>query len=182
MSGTGFVVVIVVVVAVLLLLGLFLREQGRRRRLQSRFGPEYQRVVADADNRRQAERELADRERRHAELPIRPVAADARERYAQKWQAVQERFVDTPVEAVGAADRLVTALMGERGYPTGDYRQRVADLSVEHATVLDDYRSARDISGRAGAGTATTEELRQAMVHYRSLFDELLGGARHRAR
>lgn len=174
MTGTA-IAIIVAVVLVLLLLGLAARAQLRRRRLQQRFGPEYDRMVQSTDSRRDAEQELAGRERRHAELPLRRISIDIRERYGTLWFGVQERFVDYPVEAVGEADRLVTELMTERGYPTEGYEQQVADLSVEHANTLDNYRAAHDISGRAATGIATTEELRKAMVHYRSLFEELLG-------
>jgi len=174
MSGTAVAVLIVVIVVVLAALVVVARMQARRRRLRERFGPEYERMVADADKPRTVEQELSARERRHAELPIRALTADARDRYAREWVVVQERFVDAPVEAVGDADRLLTTVMAERGYPTEKYEQQLADLSVEHARTLDHYRAAHDVNGRAMAGTATTEDLRQAMVHYRALFEELL--------
>jgi FtsZ-interacting cell division protein ZipA len=174
MSGTAVAVLIVVIVLVLAVLLVLARMQARRRRLRERFGPEYERMVADADDPRAVEQELKAREKRHAELPIRALSADARDRYAREWVDVQERFVDEPVEAVSEADRLLTAVMAERGYPTEKYEQQVADLSVEHAGTLDRYRAAHDVSGRAAAGTATTEDLRQAMVHYRALFEELV--------
>jgi hypothetical protein len=174
MTGTT-VAILIVVVALIVLLALAARSQLRRRQLRERFGPEYQRVVEDAGSRREAEHELAERERRHADLPLRRLSADARDRYAQQWLAVQELFVDDPVRAVGDADRLVIALMAERGYPTEDYQQQLADLSVQHAETLQNYRAAHEISDNAAGGQASTEDLRQAMVHYRSLFEELLG-------
>jgi hypothetical protein len=174
MTGTT-IAIIIVAVALVVLLGLVARSQLRRRQLRERFGPEYQRLVEDAGNRREAEHELAERERRHADLPLRRLPADARDRYTEHWLAVQELFVDEPVRAVGDADQLVVALMAERGYPTEDYQQQLADLSVQHAEALQNYRAAHEISGRAADGQATTEDLRQAMVHYRSLFEELLG-------
>jgi hypothetical protein len=174
MTGVVIAIVVIVVVAALLL-GVAARNRNRRRRLQERFGPEYDRMVSQTDDRKAVESELAERERRHAELPIRKLSADARDRYARDWLAAQERFVDEPVEAVGSADSLLTALMAERGYPTEGYEQQVADLSVQHASTLESYRTAHAIGARAGEGTATTEDLRQAMVHYRSLFEELLG-------
>jgi len=174
MSAAAVVVLVVVVVLVLAALLVVVRTQSRRRRLRERFGPEYERMVADADEPRAVEQELSAREKRHAELPIRALPADARDRYAREWVDVQERFVDAPVEAVSEADRLVTAVMAERGYPTDRYEQQLEDLSVEHAYTLDHYRAAHEASGRAAAGTATTEDLRQAMVHYRALFEELL--------
>jgi hypothetical protein len=183
MTGTALAIVVVVVLVVLLLLSVLGRAELRRRRLRQRFGPEYERVVRNAQSRRDAEQELAVRARRHAELPIRPISTDARERYSARWLEVQELFVDAPVDAVGEADRLVTALMADRGYPTDGYEQQVADLSVEHAGALDDYRAAHDISARTAGGSATTEQLRLAMVHYRSLFKDLLGERQqHRVR
>jgi hypothetical protein len=174
-------VTILVIVLVLLVAGAlvaYARTQARRRHLRQKFGPEYDRLAADTGQPRVAEKELAAREKRHAGLEIRPLAADARDRYAREWVAVQERFVDVPVEAVAEADRLVTQVMAERGYPTEDYEdheQQAADLSVEHGTTLGHYRAAHDVSRKAAAGTATTEDLRRAMVDYRALFEELLG-------
>jgi len=174
---TSTVVVVLVLIVVVLLAGALILAQraSRRRRLRERFGPEYDRMMADRENTKEVEQELAEREKRHRELPIRALSADARDRYAGEWLAVQERFVDAPTESVGEAHRLVTALMGDRGYPTENFDQQVADLSVEHAHTLDQYREAHVISDKAAGGTATTEELRRAMVHYRSLFEELLG-------
>jgi hypothetical protein len=257
MTGTA-VAIIVVVVVVLVALGIIGRMRLRRRHLQQQFGPEYERAVETAGSRREAEQELAERERRLNEMPLRALPADARDRYAEQWLGVQEMFVDDPVRAVGEADQLILVVMSARGYQTdgyvagseqpgdpyqtaadvtadrdladrdvadidvvsgadGDrpvadrvatdrgaadrvgtdrvaadrvgedgtsgvngaaadgYEQRLADLSVQHAARLDDYRAAHEISDRAAAGTASTEDLRQAMVHYRSLFEELLG-------
>jgi hypothetical protein len=171
-------VTILVVVLVLLVAGALVAyawTQARRRRLRRRFGPEYDRLAADTDHPRVVEKELAAREKRHAGLQIRPLPADARDRYAREWVAMQERFVDVPVEAVGEADRLVTAVMAERGYPTEDYEQQAADLSVEYGGTMSQYRAAHDVSRQAAAGAATTEDLRRAMVDYRALFEELLG-------
>jgi len=173
--STGATVAIVVGVLVLLaLLALLLRMQTRRRHLQERFGPEYDRTVQERESRRDAERELASREKRYGQLDIRPLSPAQRDSYTLDWKRVQERFVDTPDTAVSEADRLVTALMGDRGYPTEGFDQQAADLSVAHARTLEHYRIAHDINGRAGRG-ASTEDLRLAMVHYRALFEELLG-------
>jgi hypothetical protein len=174
MTG-AIVAIVVVVVLALLAFAVVARSRARSRALQERFGTEYERLVEEHDDKRTVERELAERERRHAELPIRALPADVRDRYAEEWLIVQEQFVDQPVQAVGAADELVTRIMGERGYPTEGYEQQLADLSVQHAGTLTSYRSAHEISARTTAGTATTEDLRQAMVHFRSLFEELLG-------
>jgi hypothetical protein len=131
--------------------------------------------VAERESRQDAERELRERERRHAELELRPLSAESRATYAAAWEEVQVRFVDEPGEAVAAGDELVTRLIAERGYPTGDYEEQLAHLSVEHARTLGHYRDAHDIHLRQQRGEASTEELRQALVHYRALFAELLG-------
>ncbi|MCA2228811.1 hypothetical protein [Nonomuraea aurantiaca] len=167
-------VVVVVVVAIAAVAYLALRHQ-RRSRLRERFGPEYERTLAGQENRGAAEQELLAREERVAELDIRPLAPESRQTYAVRWTEVQERFVDAPGFAVTEADQLVTAVMAERGYPIEDFEQRVSDLSVGHGDTLDHYRQAHEISGRVATKKASTEELRQAMVHYRSLFEELLG-------
>ncbi|WP_282785864.1 hypothetical protein [Nocardia sp. CC201C] len=180
MSGEVLTVVIVAVVLVVLALAMLaLRPMWRRRRLRSKFGPEYDRTVQEAEDRKAAERELAQREQRHAELELRDLSDQEQRRYEMEWARVQERFIDDPPQALGAADRLVVALMADRGYPTEDYRQRVADLSVEHARPLDNYRTAHDIADRAADGRASTEDMRTAIVHYRELFQDLLVGAGH---
>jgi hypothetical protein len=150
-------------------------QAGRRRRLQSTFGPEYDRAVADSGNRTEAEKELREREKRHAELELKPLSTESQAEYSADWEEVQLQFVDNPAEAVGTADELVTRLITERGYPTRDYEDRLADLSVEHARTLGHYRDAHEISERNRAGSASTEDLRQALVHYRALFADLLG-------
>ncbi len=122
-----------------------------------------------------AESDLAAREQRVRKLDIRPLAPGARDRYAADWREVQARFVDQPAAAVGDADRLIANVMRGRGYPTGDDRQRFEDLSVEHATVVENYRVARKISLQNDRGAATTADLRRAMVAYRALFADLLG-------
>jgi Tfp pilus assembly protein PilX len=172
--STGAIIAIIVVILVVAALLVGLSAVRRRRRLQDRFGPEYDRAVTE-HGRRDAEAELAERERRVRQLDIRPLAPTARAQYASEWTGVQEQFVDAPQAAVTGAQTLVTAVMKDRGYPTEAFDQIVADLSVEHAATLDHFRAAHDISERAASGTASTEELRQAMIHYRALFTELLG-------
>ncbi|MEU5865899.1 MULTISPECIES: hypothetical protein [unclassified Nonomuraea] len=174
MTTLIWVAVVVVAVVALAAVGFVVLQQQRRSRLRERFGPEYERTVAESDNRRDAERELIAREQRHSELDIRPLPEETRDTYANRWTEVQERFVDAPGFAVTEADQLVTSVMAERGYPTDDFEQRLSDLSVGHAATLDHYRTAHEISGRAVRKEASTEELRQAMVHYRALFEELL--------
>jgi FtsZ-interacting cell division protein ZipA len=174
MSPTAVIILIVVIVVVLAAI-FFGVQASRRRRLQSTFGPEYDRAVADTGNRAEAEKELRERERRHSELELKPLTSEAQAKYAADWEEVQIQFVDDPVDATNEADQLVTRLIAERGYPTSDYEDRLADLSVEHARVLGHYRDAHEINRRSQAGEASTEDLRQALVHYRALFADLLG-------
>ena len=171
----GAIVAIVIVVIVVAAVLLMLTTANRRRRLRERFGPEYDRAVTESGSRREAEAELAERERHVRDLDIRPLSPSARNQYQSEWTAVQEQFVDAPQAAVTGAQTLVSAVMEDRGYPTQPYDQTLADLSVEHASTLDHFRAAHDISQNAAAGTASTEDLRQAMIHYRALFAELLG-------
>jgi hypothetical protein len=174
MSATEITLVVVLIVLVVLVAaGLWYLM--RRRELRRRFGPEYDRVLAEKESRPAAERELRDRERHHKQLELRPLSDESREQYATGWSDVQARFVDDPAAAVGAADELVTRLVAERGYLTDDYDQQLAQLSVEHARTLEHYRDAHDINLRNQRGEATTEQLRQALVHYRALFADLLG-------
>ncbi len=168
-------VVLVLAIVVIARLAMSWRQ---RRHLREQFGPEYSRVVDHADNRRDAEQELTARERRHGDFDLRQIPAQRRAEYQSRWTAVQEHFVDTPDAAVGEADELVTIVMAERGYPTNGYQQQVADLSVEHARTLDHYRAAHEVNERRRDETTSTEDLRQAMVHYRALFDDLLGTRR----
>ncbi|MEV0326541.1 hypothetical protein AB0H63_08825 [Micromonospora echinospora] len=170
-------VVVIVLVVLVIAAGITLAVTAtRRRQLRQRFGPEYDRVVAERASRSEAEKELRERERRHAELTLTPLDPESRARYATAWEEVQLRFVDTPAEAVGDADALVSRLVAERGYPTGDFDQQAAHLSVEHARTLTRYREAHEIHLRNERGEASTEELRQAVVHYRALVADLLGG------
>ena len=171
----GQVVVLVLVLLIVIAAILFAVRASRRKKLQNTFGPEYDRVVADTGSRADAEKELRERERRHAELELKPLSPESRAKYSAAWEEVQIRFVDAPGEAVSTADELTTRLIAERGYPTGDYDDQLANLSVEHARTLGHYRDAHEISTRNAAGQAGTEDLRQALVHYRALFADLLG-------
>jgi hypothetical protein len=169
-------VLVAVLIVVVVVLAVLLMRSRRSHRLQEEFGPEYERAVEERGDRREAEAELAERRERRSQLDIRPLEPGARERYAERWQAAQRRFVDQPAPAVAEADALVSAVMSERGYPVSDeFDQRAADISVDHPVVVEHYRAAHAISLRATAGDAGTEDLRQAMVHFRALFDELLG-------
>ncbi|QGZ52156.1 hypothetical protein GPZ77_30740 [Streptomyces sp. QHH-9511] len=174
MSTGTLLAIIIPVVVVLALIAVAMTVARRRRRLRDRFGPEYERTVEDAGSRKAAERDLAEREKRHDSLELRPLEDRERDKYAREWNGVQEEFVDRPEDAVHDADRLVTALMRARGYPTEDFDQQVRDLSVEHGRTLEHYRAAHEINTLSSRRQATTEQLRGAMVHYRALFDELL--------
>jgi hypothetical protein len=166
-------IVAVVIVVAALVIGLMMVR--RRRRLQQRFGPEYDRLVGQHDSKLKAESELAGRERRVHGLDIQPLTDSARAGYVLQWAGIQEGFVDTPADAAAAAQVLIAAVMNELGYPSDDHEQVLADLSVGHAGALDRYRNAEGISLNAAAGTASTEDLRVAMIDYRSLFRDLVG-------
>ena len=174
MPTWAWILIIAVAVVVLAAVAWAALTARRRRSLQSRFGPEYDRTLSDAPTRREAESELRERERRRDELDIRPLDAASRGRYLREWERVQADFVDDPGAAVAEADALIQRVMRERGYPVEDFEQRAADLSVDHADVVDHYRAGHATSRRHAREEADTEELRQAVVHYRALFDTLL--------
>ncbi|NKQ55362.1 hypothetical protein HFP15_20970 [Amycolatopsis sp. K13G38] len=174
MSPSTAILIVVIAAVVLIAAALVVRYQ-RHRHLRERFGPEYDRAVQDNSSRLKAERELAERERRHDKLNIRPLSEDAREHYLRQWSLIQQRFVDHPGEAMSDADRVLTNLMAERGYPTEGYEQQLADLSVEHARTLEHYRTARET---LHGSTSDTEAYRQALVNYRAVFEDLLGTER----
>lgn len=169
-------VVIVIALIVLAAIAWTWSRRARSGRLKKDFGPEYERTVEERGGRREAEADLRDRAERRDALELRPLAPAARERYAREWGDVQRHFVDEPAGSVGEADRLVTVVMRERGYPMDDFEQQADLVSVDHPTVVEDYRAGHAAHGR---GEASTEDLRQAMVHYRALFDDLLGSERH---
>ena len=166
------------VAAAVLLLSLgfvwYALDQRRRRGLREHFGPEYQRLVSQEGDPRRAERVLSQRESRVKKLDIRPLPESTRANFLGRWQKVQERFVDDPRGAVRDADALIGEAMTGRGYPVGDFEQRAADVSVDHPDVVIDYRTAHAIAGRDA--DASTEDLRRAMVHFRSLFEDLVLG------
>ena len=166
-------------VAVLLLAGvaiwLFTRKR-RTERLRNRFGgAEYDRSLQESGSKQNAEAGLAKRADRVESFHIQPLGADDRVRFLKSWRTVQTRFVDGPGAAVTEADQLLGEVMSKRGYPVSDFEQRAADISVDHPLVLENYRSGHKIAVLQTSGQASTEELRQAMIHYRTLFDELVG-------
>jgi len=142
--------------------------------LRKKFGPEYDRAVLVHGAGRKAETKLEDREKRVEKLNLRDLDPIEHERFSKRWESVQSRFVDSPKGAVTEADDLVSSLMKARGYPVSDFDQRAADISVDHPRVVENYRSAHEIAMRVGKDEATTEDLRTAMIHYRSLFEELV--------
>jgi hypothetical protein len=171
------VAVIIIVILAVVVIGLVAWIFAQRRRsthLRDRFGPEYDQTVRTLGDKRQAERELAARQERVEQLHIQPLNAADQARYADAWRATQARFVDDPSGAIADADRLIAEVMQKRGYPVGDFDARAADLSVEHPRVVSNYRAAHAIADANANGRANTEDLRQAMVSYRTLFQELL--------
>ncbi|MDL4815254.1 hypothetical protein [Actinomadura opuntiae] len=167
------IAVVIVVVAVVALVAWTMR---RRARLRGQFGPEYDRTVGAVGNRREAERQLVSRRNHVEHMDLRPLDPSARKAYHAEWARLQERFVDAPEDALSGADRLIRRVMADRGYGTPGYEQRVADLSVGHSRALDHYRKAHRVSARAAGKDASTEDLRQATMHYWALFEELLDG------
>jgi FtsZ-interacting cell division protein ZipA len=177
MSSWLWVLIAIVVVAVLALVVWQALARRRTGKLQQQFGPEYDRTLDKSDSKRDAEAELQTREERRQQLEIRPLPRATRDRYLQSWQAVQAQFVDDPRRAVASADSLIQSVMAERGYPVEDFDQRAADISVDHPQVVENYRHGHRLaqaSADGADGSDSTEGLRQAMRHYRALFDELL--------
>jgi len=166
--------VIIAALAVIGFVAWWYFRQQRTSALKHRFGPEYDRLVEEKGKPSRAERELKARTRRVEKLAIRPLAPAQRDHYCELWKEQQARFVDEPKAAIDKADHLVEEVMKERGYPVGTFDQRVADISVDHPQVIDNYRAAHEIAELERLGQATTEDLRRAMVHYRNLFLELL--------
>lgn len=171
---TNVLLTIAILVLLAVIAAALLMRRNRSQHLAQRFGPEYDRTVESTGSRSRAEAELAAREKRREKLEIQPLAAAEAQRFRMEWDRVQARFVDNPRSAVSEADLLVRDVMMRRGYPMGDFDARAADLSVDHPLVVEHYRAAHAIALRDAQGEADTESLRQAFVHYRVLFDELL--------
>jgi FtsZ-interacting cell division protein ZipA len=174
MPAWVWVLIAVGVVAVVALVVWQAFARRRTGRLQEHFGREYERAVGTAESRREAEAELQAREERRQQLEIRPLSSSGRDRFVESWRAVQAQFVDDPRAAVSTADSLIRSVMAERGYPVEDFEQRAADLSVDHPQVVENYRQGHRLAQASADGGSSTEELRQAMRHYRALFDELV--------
>src|SRR5450759_3764300 len=175
MDTNLFVLAAVAILLIAVLAWLYVRKRkSTTANLQKKFGPEYDRAVLVHGAGRKAESKLEDREKRVEKLNIRDLDPMEHERFSKRWEAVQSRFVDSPKGAVTEADDLVSSVMKARGYPVSDFEQRAADISVDHPRVVENYRSAHEIALRVGKDAATTEDLRTAMIHYRSLFEELV--------
>jgi hypothetical protein len=174
MPAWAWVVIVVVAVVVVALAVWRALAAKRTRTLQGRFGPEYDRALQSTDSKRDAEADLAARAERRDKLEIRPLPAAARDRYVDEWSRVQARFVDDPEGTVREADMLIQSVMRERGYPMDDFEQRAADVSVDHPQVVENYREGHRLARASATGDGTTEDLRRAMQHYRSLFEELV--------
>jgi hypothetical protein len=170
----GVAVAVILAVAVLAWLYVQRRRRATTAELRQRFGPEYERAVGEHGSERRAEAQLEAREKRVEKLTLRELDPTERARFSGQWQTLQFRFVDNPQESVTEADALVSAVMQARGYPVADFNQRAADISVDHSRVVANYRSAHEIAVRLGRGEASTEDLRTAMIHDRSFFEELL--------
>jgi FtsZ-interacting cell division protein ZipA len=169
-----WIVIAAVAVIVVLAVVWSATRKKRSRALQDTFGREYDRTVDQTGDRRAAEKELLERQKRHDELDIRPLSPESRDRYVRRWQSTQTRFVDDPKGAVVEADTLVQEVMQERGYPTKDFERRVADISVDHPDLVEKYRTAHGIAQATERGEASTEDMRHSVRHYRALFSELL--------
>lgn len=167
------IVIIAIAIIAVVVIGWAVARKRRTEALRNRFGPEYERTVREQGPTK-AESVLLERKERVEKFPIRELGAAERERFVTEWRGVQSRFVDDPKGAVSEADRLVIRVMQARGYPMSDFEQRAADVSVDHPRVVDNYRAAHEIALRHQRGEATTEDLRNAIIYYRSLFDELL--------
>ena len=168
------IVVVLVVVIVGVILGLVFSSRKRSDQLQEKFGPEYDRAVQTMGGEKKAQTELNERQKHVEALDVGPLSVSEHDRYLAEWTAVQSKFVDEPGQAIVDADRLIMEVMQIRGYPVSDFEQRAADISVNYPALVSNYRGAREIANKNKLGQANTEELRQAMIYYRSLFEELL--------
>lgn len=168
------IIIIAVVIIVLCIVGFLLMQRRRTANLQSSFGPEYDRALRETGDKRKAEAELQERQKRVEKLSIRPLDSGQRERFIGEWQRIQAEFVDNPDNSIRDADILLQDVMSARGYPVKNFEQVAADISVDHPTVVQHYRAAHEIAAKHAHGEGDTEDLRKAMINYRALFDELV--------
>ena len=176
MDNTTIIGVIILIGIAIVAVAAFVYLRRRRSEgLRSKFGPEYYRALKENRNRSHAEAALEERAKRVERLQIRPLGREDAARFTEAWHKVQARFVDDPAGAVTDADQLLGEVMSTRGYPVSDFNQLAADISVDHPRVVENYRAAHEIALRHARGEASTEDLRQAMLHYRTLFLDLVG-------
>ncbi|HEX4002642.1 MAG TPA: hypothetical protein VHX36_08340 [Candidatus Acidoferrales bacterium] len=168
------IIVISIIVIAVIALAVAIFFQSRTKKLRARFGPEYDRAVGQAGSRYKAEAELEALEKRVSRYPLFPLSSADRDQFQQSWRVIQAAFVDDPGGALADADHLIVRVMSARGYPMNDFEQRAAEISVDHATVVQHYRAGHEIAVRQSRREATTEDLRQAMIYYRALFEELM--------
>lgn len=180
MPTWGWILIVIGAIVVVGAIAWMLAARRKTEHLRTQFGPEYNRVASTADSKREAERELASREARREKLEIKPLRQESRARYSEEWKAVQAEFVDEPSRAVAHADSLLQKVMAERGYPVEKFDQRAADLSVDHPKVVENYREGHRLATRSAGDGAETEDLRQALRHFRELFEELVESAPER--
>jgi hypothetical protein len=173
--STATQIVLILAIAALAFAGIMFYQREKTRKLRVKFGPEYDRLIQQEGSARKGEAILESLQKRVEKFNVKPLTREESDRFAAEWRAAQERFVDDPRRAVADADRLINEALKLRGYPVGDFEQQAADLSVEHARVVDDYRSAHRVAMEDERGQATTEDLRRAMQHYRNLFEHVLG-------
>lgn len=174
MSTTALIFLAVIAVVALIAIALLLKNR-RSQKLKSRFGPEYGRAIEESGNKNRAEAKLEKLEKRVQSFHLSSLSASARSEFIAEWQRIQSRFVDDPQGALAEADQLIQKMMAVRGYPTVDFEQRAADISVDHPLVVEHYRAGHEIALRHSQGKANTEDMRQAMIHYRALFTDLVG-------
>jgi hypothetical protein len=172
MNTSAVVTIVVVVIAAVIAIALLVVNQ-RSRKLRERFGPEYSRTVEETGSKMRAEAKLQKLQKRVEHFRITPLSPETRARFVAGWHKIQSRFVDNPRGALTEADKLIQEIMTARGYPVTEFAQRAADISVDHPLVVEHYRAGHEISLRHSQGQASTEDLRQAMIHYRALFAEL---------
>jgi hypothetical protein len=179
-ESQALIIVVAAAVLVLIAVGVYAYTTRRRRdQLRERFGPEYDRTLERAASPAQADAILAERVERVGKFSLHPLSREQAESFGREWRRIQARFVDNPDAAVAEADQLVARVMAARGYPTEDFERLADDVSVEHPHVVENYRVARQLMARRATGDIGTEELRQAVVNYRALFDDLLQTAAH---
>lgn len=175
MNDTAIIIIIVLIVLLIIAAIIIGMRRRNTSRLKSRFGSEYDRTLEAAGGRGKAETDLLEREKRVKTFDLTPLTPEARREFAERWRVIQGRFVDNPGQAVAEADALTLDVMTARGYPMSEFDQRADDISVDHPGVVQNYRAARGIAVRNASGQASTEDLRQATVSYRDLFEELVG-------